>query len=528
MKYSDDFNPRKTPQSESIPGKDMVANSAGGFVFAINDWSRFDRFVVIGSEGGTYYAKQKPLTVENCQNIVGLIKSDGVKVIDRLVEISDSGRAPKNEPAIFALALCYTVGDNDTKMAARDALPKICRIGTHLFTFVSYVNDLRGWGRSLRNGVANWYNDMSPQKLALQLVKYRQRNGWTHADVLRLSHPSNIERNDLYAFATRTSERPFIPEKKHGLLYAFDLIQSDDSKEKVIELIKEYDMPRETLPTQWLTDPDIWNALLQKMPMTALIRNLGNMSKIGLIKQSSDAAKLAVEKISDTESLRKSRIHPIQVLSALMTYSSGEGMRGSGSWVPVPKVVDALDNAFYESFKNIEPTEKKWLLGIDVSGSMDFPSSMISSFNFTARHGAVAMAMATMRSEEECLAMAFCDTFRPFPMTAKTTLASALASSDRMAFGRTDCALPMIYAIKHKLDIDVFVIYTDSETWYGHIHPVQALNEYRRKFNPNAKLVVVGMTSTGFSIADPDDSGMLDVVGFDSASPQIIANFARE
>jgi 60 kDa SS-A/Ro ribonucleoprotein len=33
------------------------------------------------------------------------------------------------------------------------------------------------------------------------------------------------------------------------------------------------------------------------------------------------------------------------------------------------------------------------------------------------------------------------------------------------------------------------------------------------------------MASNGFSIADPDDAGMLDVVGFDSAVPQVIADF---
>jgi 60 kDa SS-A/Ro ribonucleoprotein len=35
------------------------------------------------------------------------------------------------------------------------------------------------------------------------------------------------------------------------------------------------------------------------------------------------------------------------------------------------------------------------------------------------------------------------------------------------------------------------------------------------------------MTSTGFTIADPTDAGMLDVVGFDSAAPAIMADFAR-
>jgi 60 kDa SS-A/Ro ribonucleoprotein len=38
---------------------------------------------------------------------------------------------------------------------------------------------------------------------------------------------------------------------------------------------------------------------------------------------------------------------------------------------------------------------------------------------------------------------------------------------------------------------------------------------------------VVGMVSNGFSIADPSDGGMLDVVGFDAAAPAVIADFIR-
>jgi 60 kDa SS-A/Ro ribonucleoprotein len=85
----------------------------------------------------------------------------------------------------------------------------------------------------------------------------------------------------------------------------------------------------------------------------------------------------------------------------------------------------------------------------------------------------------------------------------------------------------MIYARKRKIDVDTFVVYTDSETWAGDVHPAEALRDYRRASGIDARLVVVGMVSNGFSIADPNDPGMLDVVGFDTATPQLISDFAR-
>ena len=93
--------------------------------------------------------------------------------------------------------------------------------------------------------------------------------------------------------------------------------------------------------------------------------------------------------------------------------------------------------------------------------------------------------------------------------------------------GGTDCALPMLWAARNKLNVSGFITYTDSETWAGNIHPAQALRQYRNEFVGDAKAVVVGMTSNGFTLADPNDRGMLDVVGFDTTAPAVIADFVR-
>ena len=96
-----------------------------------------------------------------------------------------------------------------------------------------------------------------------------------------------------------------------------------------------------------------------------------------------------------------------------------------------------------------------------------------------------------------------------------------------MPMGGTDCALPMIWARATGTAVSAFVTYTDSETWAGNIHPAQALRQYRDEFVGNAKAVVVGMTSNGFTLADPNDRGMLDVVGFDTSVPAVISDFVR-
>ena len=66
----------------------------------------------------------------------------------------------------------------------------MARTGTHLFIFARYVQQFRGWGRGLRRAVGDWYLAKEPDKLAYQVLKYRQREGWTHRDLLRLAHPA--------------------------------------------------------------------------------------------------------------------------------------------------------------------------------------------------------------------------------------------------------------------------------------------------------------------------------------------------
>ena len=54
-----------TPQAESIPNSNQVPNSGGGYAWGVDDWDRLDRFLIFGSERGTYYIRERQLTQEN-------------------------------------------------------------------------------------------------------------------------------------------------------------------------------------------------------------------------------------------------------------------------------------------------------------------------------------------------------------------------------------------------------------------------------------------------------------------------------
>jgi len=519
VKYAQLFSPIQTPQTSPIPGSNQVRNSAGGFVWSLDRWTVLDRFLILGSESGTYYASAHSLTHENTSNLLGLIADEGEKVVQRICEISQSGRAPKNDPAIFALGICASLGNDATRAAALQALPIVCRTGTHLFQFAEICNGLRGWGRGLKRAIGNWYNAKSVEDLEYQAIKYKQREGWSHRDLLRLAHPlpASDSHKTLYKWIVDAEQIEPLPRVEAMIR----LTQATTPKEAA-QLIRLAQLPREAVPTEMLTHAIVWEALLEQMPMTAMIRNLATMTRVGLLSPGSDAARKVVSELGSVGRLRKARIHPMALLLAQRTYVSGRGYRGSGSWSPVPSVVDALDEAFYAAFQNVEPTGKRYLLGVDVSGSMESP---IFGSSVTACEIATAMAMVTVATEELAMPMAFADTFRNLPISKKMRLDDALKLTRRQNFGGTDCALPMLHALEKRIPVDVFVVYTDNETWFGKMHPAQALAKYRQEMGRDAKLIVVGVTATSFSIADPNDRGMLDVVGFDASVPAVMREF---
>jgi 60 kDa SS-A/Ro ribonucleoprotein len=515
MSYLKQFSTRHTPQSEPLPGQ--VPNSAGGHAWAVDDWMRLRRFLILGSEGGSYYASERQLTRENAQAVMRCVETDGAHAVNEICAVSLEGRAPKNDPAIFALALAASASSDATRAYALERLGDVCRIGTHLFTFAGYVEQFRGWGRGLRTAVGRWYDRPD---LAYQLVKYRQRGGWTHRDMLRLAHPSP---SPLLAWAAGKPTEDPLPL----LIDAFERAQHATSPQETVAVIESCpDLPREALNPDHLTSPLVWEALLNAgMPMTALIRNLATMTRVGLLTPMSIASRTVCEQIGDSERLRKARVHPLAVLVALKTYESGHSARGDGMWSPVAQIVDALDGAFYEAFGNVEPSRKRTLLALDVSGSMDW-SSIAGMPGITPRVGSAAMALVTAAVEPDYCILPFSDQLMPVALSPRMRLDQVIAGLSQIRMGGTDCSLPMLWALANHVSVDTFVVYTDSETWAGRVHPSQTLTQYRQRTGIDARLVVVGMISNGFSIADPNDRGMLDVVGFDTATPQVIGEFS--
>jgi 60 kDa SS-A/Ro ribonucleoprotein len=325
----------------------------------------------------------------------------------------------------------------------------------------------------------------------------------------------------LFEWVARGGDTDGLP----AIVEGFTRVQAAETAAQAAALVREYRLPREAVRPEHLGEPEVWEALLEDMPMTAMIRNLATMTRLGVVAPGAAGTDVVLRQLADADRLRAARVHPIAVLAALRTYAAGRGVRGRRTWDPVTQVVDALDAAFYAAFGNVEPTGARMLLALDVSASMAW-GEIAGVPGLTPRDASAAMALVTAATESRYETVAFHNGISPLRVSPRQRLDDVIGTVSGLPFGGTDCSLPMLYALKREREVDVFVIYTDNETWAGNVHPAQALRQYRERSGIDARLVVVGMVSNGFSIADPNDRGMLDVVGFDTATPAVIADFA--
>jgi len=531
----------------------LTTTHQGGVAFEIDALKQLRRFLILGSDQPTFYVSAASLTDLNIKAVKSALDADAVSAIDTIVEVSDRGLAPKNDPALVALAMAASYkNDADPKKAefvrsyALAQLPKVARTGTHLFHFAEYVNQMRGWGSGLRKAFAKWYTDRSEMSLVNQVTKYQQRDGWSHADLLRLSHPQpkSAAQNAIFKYVV-DGELPQGDQTTNALDYLAAVERAKAaSTGELIDLIRQYNLPREVLPTMALNDPDVWEALLYAgngMPFTAMLRNLGTMSKIGLLTQGSDASRFVIDRLHEEEAIRKARVHPIDMLKAKMVYQAGRGQKSDATWNPVNGVVEGLESGFYLSFGNVEPTGKRGLIALDVSGSMEFGelSSRYSMWNYggftglagvlglSPRIAAAVMAMVTVRVERDFEIVGFSDHLVDTRISKHDSLDTVKQKISRIPMGGTYINLPMQYAMDRGRKFDYFAVYTDNETGNAR-SAASVLRQYRKKSGiHDAKLIVNAMASNNFSVADPTDPNMLDVVGFDSSAPQVMSAFIR-
>lgn len=508
------------------PDYGMVVNDGGGVSYCIDNMSMFHRFLILGNESSSYVASNS-LEGLTCSCIELLLsKGKANEMLQMILRVSMEGLAPKQSYLLFALAKMAEFSEETRRLVFEVALGPVCRTFSALAEFLHHFDKL-SWGSNTRKAVSRWMFQQLPRDLAYQFTKYRNRYGFTPRDVLRLSHPKPIGHmdayNDVFAYAVGKWNPRNCVSPIAEYLIAADAIRTTTCLHTAKHLIEKHRFGWEHVGQQKLLKyPEVWNAFLANgMTYHALLRNLVRMLQLPNAPQCLDIPRIT-QQLVNKDNIQRSRVHPIQVLQAMRMVDNKVDPCTALAEVDV-----ALHIAFHESFQNVQPTHKRFLLAVDVSGSME-AAKCVGMPHLTARDAASALALAFLKREPFVVPVAFSKGLTKLPIHKEQTIQEAINATSCLPFQQTDCSLPIEYALEHNMVVDCFVIITDNETNCNVRHPHVVLKEYREMLNPSAKLIVLATSTNSVSIADPKDKGMLDIAGMDSSVFQVMHQFCMD
>lgn len=537
-------------QREPIPGREseMVRNDGGGYVFQKDVWTRLQDFLILGTEGGTYYADERKHTFQNVAVVRAALSTDGPRAVKLAVEISTArpARAAKNYPALYVVANALADPDVDTRRAAADAVPLVARTTDHLSHLYGYYKSFKGkpGGRGgvagnsapvVRRAWVNWFRGQDPDRVAYQILKASQRKTgdgepFRPGDLLRLARPTPANEVEDALFALAVGKRSAMDVSGHlSNAKAYYEAQRADTPAKAVRAINAYHVPWEFLPDKVLKEPAVWEALIPHLGITALIRNLARMTTVGALGPFKQGNIKVANRLTDRSALHSGRVHPFDLMLALKVYESGRAQPNPAApartWTPVPEIVTALNAAYVLSFEVTERIPAEVVVATDCSGSMTGARVVHGGSTLGTAFGVgQAFAQILMRTCENAWPLDFDRHCYPSKIRSDTSL-SELFRMDHNRGGATDCSAPIKWALENRIHADGFVLVTDNVSWAGQYHADHVLRDYRRVVNPNARVVVATVSANGATVGDPQDPGVLDVVGFDSQLPLLVSSF---
>ncbi|XP_029829834.2 60 kDa SS-A/Ro ribonucleoprotein [Ixodes scapularis] len=530
--------------------------------------ARLRRFLYTGLEGNRYQPGRRDFSAESVQSVPSLLADKrGVEVVKEVLCFAKG--EPKTlcpDALAYVLALCAASDDAATKTAAYRAFKEVCSSPTQLFAvtrFLESVSQGTGWGRAHRNAVAAWYTRRKPRELAAQVTKVVCRHRWTHQDVIRLAHvrppASNLGVSLVLRYLTKgfqAAEEYLAEERAKGVvnpeaaevlayLRGVHEVKRTSDEQTAARLVEMHDLALEHVPTHFLKSKEMWVCLVPRLPLRLLLEQLPRLARGGLLRGGCLVRPL-LERLQSDNSLADSGCP----LGPLETYALGRCLEGCSSAPGAgpstqhsrggahtggkrghrhhrSQLEDVLASLHVSSFKTLPTTGKRYLVAVDVRSPMAHGRTVgLGALTPAEASGLLLQALA--RAETGVTALAFSARgLVDMEINNKMTLSDISRRMRETPMGPVNVSLPLRWAREQKRPFDLFLVCTDNQTQAWDVHPAEALKEYREALNlPQAQLVTCAMCSHGFSLAPPDEFGMLDIAGFDTNVLRIIQDFA--
>lgn len=545
---------------------------------------RLRRFLRTGLEGGRYQAGgaaaagATKFSSESAPTVHALLQEGrGLEVVKELVKLSESpaGGRPSLvclEALAYTLALCAASDHRPTKKAAYAAFPQVCGCPVQLFAVTRYleaVSEGTGWGRAHRRAVAHWYTEEAvagggARQLAARATRVVRRHRWTHADLLRLAHVRPPQHRPGVALvlcylsrglpaATKMLEALEEKEGEEGkpsldraeaeevmaYLRAVHEVRHTQDEQVAARLLEEHQLALQHVPSHLLRSKEVWLGLLRRLPLDQLAEHIPRLARGGMLHRSPLVGAL-VERLRAAAECSPPPLGPLDTYALSKSLESGHQKQQQGGASggkhhhhhqhrSAQQLAEVLAALHQHSFKAVSPSGKRYLVAVDVRGPMAHGRALGLGGAVTPAEASALVLQALLKTGDPVTAVAFSARgLTTLAVDAETSLADISRRMRETPMGPVDVSLPLRWAKEEGRPYDVVLVCTDNQTQGWASHPAQALKEYREACKlPQARFVVCAMCSRGFSLAAPDEMGMLDIAGCDGNTLQLIQDFAR-
>ncbi|XP_012253968.2 RNA-binding protein RO60-like isoform X1 [Athalia rosae] len=534
----------------------------------------FTQYLFVGKEYPNYqpgcwfvhkYYEQSRVT-----SIGKLAERDNPLVpIELIKKAFDSGMVPNPETLVFALALCARQKKESLRHAAYDAVKTICTTPQHFILFTKFASELaksapepkHGWGSGWRKAASDWYLSKDAMELAKCVTRYKGRYGWSHKDIIKLSHPKTTDiakqavlKYILFGLKVAKQEFSDKPDAAEVLEYIQKVEDFKHCEDEVVagRLLEIHNLSLEHVPGHLLKSREVWNSLIPTMSITMLLNNLQRIHNIGLLKPYAVEADKIIDVITDKERLIRENVHPALVLITIKNYEkSGKPLSYEKQKVkdaakkpspppirPNRKIIETLYKTLGYSFdlQILKPTGLQYMITIDMSKAMQ-ESRVWQCGNINAAEAGCLIALCLLRCEKNVTVATFKNTgvhiVNLDKMYTNASLGQIFKKMKQMPTGPVNLEKPIIWAAQEKKKYDVFINVVDViDKRFGNgsriDNPRRAIKNYRSKMSQdNAKLVTCAMTTPQIGNPIDEDKNVLTICGFDANVPKIIEAFAR-
>ena len=212
-----------------------------------------------------------------------------------------------------------------------------------LFRLVANAREERGWGRSLRRTVADWYTRRPAFDVAAEILKRPAYGGWTHRDLLRLAHPTppTPAHNALFQWAAdgelgHLATADLLTGELRQV-HAYERLKRTADEREAADLVERYSLTHEMAPASWRSSPALWETLLASMSCAEIVACLGELADCGLLAEEGPTAALVVARLIDRRGVRQSGLNAEEIAECRRRYAAHRRA--------LPVVLDALDMA---------------------------------------------------------------------------------------------------------------------------------------------------------------------------------------